>query len=65
MDMVFLSSFRKILLHLQGSSLELSLAYHPSTDSQTEALNKCVEGYLRHYAREKLRVWSQWLNLAE
>lgn len=45
-DKVFLSSFWQSLFQLQGSSLHYSSSYHLQTDGQTEALNKCVEGWV-------------------
>jgi hypothetical protein len=64
-DPVFTSSFWKELFHLQGISLAFSSAYHPQSDGQTEALNKCLETYLRCYASAKPKTWSDWLPLAE
>ncbi|KAF5459666.1 hypothetical protein F2P56_019593 [Juglans regia] len=64
-DIVFLSSFWKGLFELQGSTLSFSSAYHPQSDGKTEALNKCLETYLRCYTGTKQRQWSKWLPLAE
>lgn len=64
-DPVFLSSFWKTLFELQGSLLNYDSAYHPETDGQTEALNKCLEGYLRCYAGAKPKGWVQWLPMAK
>lgn len=46
-DQVFISHFWQQLFKLQGTNLQLSSAYHPQTDDQREALNKCLELYLR------------------
>eukprot|EP00253_Pinus_taeda_P007755 PITA_07755 len=49
---------------LQGTQLQLS-TYHPQTDGQTEAVNKCLETYLRCFTSEKQHLWVQWLPLAK
>jgi hypothetical protein len=64
-DPTFTSSFWRELFRLQGSTLAFSSAYHPQSDGQTEALNKCLETYLRCYAGAKPKAWSTWLPLAE
>jgi hypothetical protein len=64
-DPVFTSSFWRELFKLQGITLALSSAYHPQSDGQTEALNKCLETYLRCYAGAKPKEWSNWLPMAE
>jgi hypothetical protein len=64
-DPTFTSSFWWELFQLQGINLAFSSAYHPQSDGQTEALNKCLETYLRCYASAKPEEWSQWLPLAE
>jgi hypothetical protein len=64
-DPVFTSSFWRDLFKLQGISLALSSAYHPQSDGQTEALNKCLETYLCCYAGARPIEWSKWLPMAE
>lgn len=64
-DPIFTSSFWQELFKLQGITLAYSSTYHPQSDGQSEALNKCLEGYLRCYAGCKPKEWSFWLPLAE
>ncbi|KAJ9537379.1 hypothetical protein OSB04_030112 [Centaurea solstitialis] len=49
-DKVFSSWFWQHLFKLSGTTLAMSSAYHPQSDGQSEALNKCLEQYLRCFA---------------
>lgn len=60
-----MSHFWQELFKNLGTQLHLSTAYHPQTDGQTEALNKCLEGYLRCMSGEKPSEWATWLPSAE
>ena len=64
-DAVFLSEFWQELFKLQACSLNMSTAYHPQSDGQTEVVNRCVETYLRCMTSDKPTMWSKWLPLAE
>ncbi|MBW0502359.1 hypothetical protein O181_042074 [Austropuccinia psidii MF-1] len=46
-------------------STDLSTAYHPETDGQTERVNQILEQYLRMYVSYHQDYWNTWLPLAE
>ncbi|GJR28688.1 ty3-gypsy retrotransposon protein [Tanacetum coccineum] len=64
-DKVFLSLFWKSLFKMLKVQLCMSTSYHPQSDSQTKAANKCLETYLRCMTGEKPKEWMKWLPLAE
>ena len=64
-DKIFTSSFRKELFRIWGTELEISTAYHPQTDGQTERVNQCLEMYLRCVLHEFPTKWVSWLPQAE
>ncbi|KAJ9523973.1 hypothetical protein QJQ45_022376 [Haematococcus lacustris] len=45
--------------------VNLSSAYHPETDGQTERVNRVIEEMLRHFIRPDQRDWAQYLPLVE
>ncbi|KAL0355853.1 UNVERIFIED_CONTAM: hypothetical protein Sradi_4032200 [Sesamum radiatum] len=64
-DKIFTSKLWKELFTLAGVSLNMSSAYRPQSDGQTERVNQCLENYLRCMCHQKPKKWAQWLTLAE
>jgi len=64
-DKVFISSFWQHLFKLHGTSLKMSPAYHPQTDGQSEAVNKCLEMYLHCFSSDQPHQWVQFFPWAE
>lgn len=64
-DKVFTSKFWQHLFHLSGTTLAMSTAYHPQSDGQSEALNKCLEMYLRCLTFQRPKQWYKALPWAE
>ena len=48
-----------------GIQVNLSTAFHPETDGQTERVNQDVETFLRAYTNESQDDWDTWLPMAE
>ena len=61
----FTSAFWKHLNESLGIQQNLSTAYHPETDGQTERVNQVVETYLRFYINYDQNNWDEFLPLAE
>ena len=61
----FTSLFWKALSNGLGIQQNLSTAYHPQTDGQTERVNQIIETYLRLYINYQQDNWSSFLPLAE
>ena len=64
-DAKFTSKFWQALFQSVGTQLNLSLAYHPETDGQTERVNQVIEDMLRSYCSQQSRQWFKFLPLVE
>jgi transposase InsO family protein len=61
----FTSNFWRGLFQLFGIKVNLSTAYHPQTDGQTERVNQILEQYLRCIVNFQQDDWADLLPLAE
>ena len=57
----FIEEFTKAL----GTMRQLSMAYHPQTDRQTERINQEVGTFLQHYINYQQDDWMEWLAAVE
>ena len=64
-DTRFTSEYTKDLLKFLGIEQNVSTAYHPQTDGQTERMNQIVETYLRTFINYHQDNWKEWISLAE
>jgi len=60
-----MSTFWTELFKVADTKLKMTSSYHPQTDGQGEAVNKCVETYPRCFSGYKPRQWPKWLPWAE
>lgn len=61
----FTSGFSRSLCKLVGITQNLSTAFHPETDSQTERVNGVLEQYLHGYINYQQDNWVEILTMAE
>ncbi|KAF7785180.1 hypothetical protein Agabi119p4_1345 [Agaricus bisporus var. burnettii] len=61
----FASKFMESLCKALGIERNLSTAYHPQTDGQTERMNQEIETYLRAFINYRQDDWTRWLPMAE
>jgi hypothetical protein len=61
----FISTFWKHLCQILDTRAQLSTAYHPESDGQTERMNAILEQYLRAYVSYLQDDWAEWLASAE
>src|SRR5260221_3465782 len=62
---VFVSKFWKALTTQLQVRLNLSTAYHPQTDRQTECINQILEQYLHVYCSYQQDDWVDFLGIVE
>jgi hypothetical protein len=64
-DPVFTSEFWWELFRLAGVKLQMTSAFHPRADGQSEVTNKIIAMYLRCLTGDGPRQWLEWLPWAE
>ncbi len=64
-DTRFTSKFTKELCRQLGIAQNISMAYHPRTDGQSECTNQWLEQYLRFWTNHKQNNWMTYLPVAE
>jgi hypothetical protein len=64
-DPCFTSNFTRELCRLLGVKQNISTAYHPQTDGQSERTNQLLEQYLRIVCAKDQNSWADWLPLAQ
>lgn len=62
---IFTSEYTSQIAHLLGIQQNLSTAFHPQTDGQTERTNASLEQYLRGYCNYQQDNWVEILPMAE
>ena len=48
-----------------GTTLAMSLGFHPQTDGQTERANRSIEEMLRAYVGKRQNDWDERLGMVE
>src|SRR5260221_363874 len=64
-DPRFTSHFTKAVCKATQIKQNISTAFHPRTDGQTERMNQWVETYLREFVNGRQNNWSSLLPMAE
>ena len=64
-DAKFTSQFWQGLFRLTGTSLDMSTAYHPQSDGQTERSNRTIEEMTRPYCNDHTDDWDDFLPAVE
>ena len=64
-DTRLLSHFWRSLWKMLNTSLDMSSAYHPQTDGQTEVTNRALGNMLRSLVGDNIKAWETKLSQAE
>jgi hypothetical protein len=64
-DTRFTGKFMRELCRILGIQQNMSTAYHPRTDGQSERSNQWIEQFFRFYIDEDQKNWASYLPLAE
>lgn len=64
-DPRFTSEFWRSFTSLLGTRLNMSTAFHPQTDGQTERINRQLEQVLRHVVNPRHDDWDEYLSIVE
>jgi len=64
-DTRFASKLMQEMCNIMGVKQNISTAYHPRTDGQSEHSNQWVEQYLRFYVNERQDNWCTYLPMVE
>jgi len=64
-ELQFTSKFMEEFTKVLGTKRQLSMAYHPQTDGQTERINQEIGTFLWHYVNYQQDNWTDWLSAAE
>lgn len=64
-DAKFTSKFWKALFKAIGTELNMSTAFHPKSDGQSERVNQVIEDFLWAYCNQQPSSWVKYLPLVE
>ena len=64
-DTRFTSSWFKELCCTIGIDQNMSTAYHPQTDGQSERTNQTMEGLLQIFCNHQVDNWAEWLAVVQ
>lgn len=55
----------EVLMEVIGHSLDMSSAYHPQPDGQTEVVNRSLSNFLRCLVGDNIKTWDTKLGQVE